>query len=100
MSAENFENIATYAIQGQLRDLYRVCEEIEVLKSMLDELGAGGRNANDVYAIKAVADWLREVKIERAAIRRLIHEEPQLQSSDPKPAKTLGPKAAGQGGTE
>jgi len=98
MSTESFAGIDTGAIDAHLADLYVVCGEIFIVREMLDEIGAGGRNTNDVYALKACADRLRALKHERAAIRRIIHESPQLRTDVLPPTKTQGPKAAEQGG--
>jgi len=71
--------LATNMIDGMLKEMYKVVQELQILQAMATELRTGPRNANDAYAIQNLDARMRKLRRERNTLHRLIHEEPTIQ---------------------
>lgn len=80
MATNKFDRIATTKISAWLQEMYSVVFELVCLTKVWEELTTGPRNTNDVYAIEQIDKRIRQLRTERNALHKMIHEEPELRN--------------------
>lgn len=81
MAIEHVDRLATDKLKAWMEELYNVCLELVVLTKMWEEISVGARNPNDAWCLDSLTNRLRELRRERAALHKLIHEEPERKAA-------------------
>jgi hypothetical protein len=73
--------LATDKLTQWSQELYGVCLELVTLTKMWEEISTGPRNANDAFVLESIDKRIKQMRRERSALHKMIHEEPEIKSS-------------------
>lgn len=79
MTVEHQSRIAQDKLNNWLQELYSVCAELVTLTKVWEEISIGPRNANDAFVLSLIDKRIKQMRKERAALHKMIHEEPELR---------------------